>query len=78
MDEQLHHLAITNKDCLELHLVGLLNTQTYDARKYEHKITCRYFSYRPYKGDADYISYMLQKITQKQKANKRNMTFDMI
>ena len=27
-----------NKDCLEMHLVGLLNTKTYDARKYEHKI----------------------------------------
>jgi hypothetical protein len=27
-----------NKDCLELHLVCLLNTPTYDARKYEHKI----------------------------------------
>ena len=25
-------------DCLELHLVGLLNKLTYDARKYEHKI----------------------------------------
>jgi hypothetical protein len=26
-----------NKDCLELHLVGILNTYINDARKHEHK-----------------------------------------
>ena len=28
----------TDKDSLELHLVGLLNALTYDTRKYEHKL----------------------------------------
>jgi len=32
-----------NKDCLELHLVGLIKTWIYDARKYERKIYNSFF-----------------------------------